>query len=51
MLDQTWHQTAARRPQIGDPLPDLTLRGLNGQPFSLRTLRGKRSLVFMWASW
>jgi len=32
-------------------MPDLTLRGLDGQPFSLRSLRGKRALIFMWASW
>jgi hypothetical protein len=51
MLDKTTQHPTARRPQVGDPLPDLTLRGLNDQPVSLRTLHGKRSLIFMWASW
>jgi hypothetical protein len=51
MLETTPAQAIARRPQVGDEMPDLTLRGLDGQPFALRTLRGKRALIFMWASW
>ena len=42
---------ATHRPGVGDPLPDVTLRTLDGQPFQLRSLRGKRALIFMWASW
>jgi peroxiredoxin len=48
---ETPHHAAARRPQVGEPMPDLTLRGLDGQPFPLSRLRGKRALIFMWASW
>jgi len=32
-------------------MPDLWLRGLDGQPYALSTLRGKPALIFMWASW
>jgi hypothetical protein len=40
-----------QRPGVGDPLPDVTLRTLDGQPFQLNSLRGQRALIFMWASW
>ena len=40
-----------QRPSVGDPLPDLTLRTLDGQAFPLSSLRGTRALIFMWASW
>ena len=40
-----------QRPSVGDPLPDVTLRTLDGQPFQLNSLRGQRALIFMWASW
>ncbi|MCA1647554.1 MAG: hypothetical protein LC797_19520, partial [Chloroflexi bacterium] len=43
--------TNTRRPHVGDRMPELILRGLDGQPFSLQSLRGKRALIFMWASW
>jgi hypothetical protein len=42
---------APQRPGVGDSMPDLTLRTLDGQPFSAWSLRGKRALLFMWASW
>ena len=51
MLESANQHATLRRPQVGEPFPDLTLRGLDGQPFPLRALRGKRSLIFMWASW
>jgi cytochrome oxidase Cu insertion factor (SCO1/SenC/PrrC family) len=40
-----------QRPRVGDPLPDVTLRTMDGQPFQLNSLRGQRALIFMWASW
>ena len=32
-------------------VPDLTLPDLEGRPFTLSSLRGKRLVVFAWASW
>ena len=32
-------------------VPELTLPDLGGRPFSLSSLRGKRVVVFAWASW
>lgn len=32
-------------------VPDLTLPDLDGRPFSLSTLRGKKVVAFAWASW
>ena len=32
-------------------VPELTLPDLEGRPFSLSSLRGKRMVVFAWASW
>jgi hypothetical protein len=39
------------RPRIGDPMPDLTLRTLDGEVFRTWSLQGTRALLFMWASW
>jgi hypothetical protein len=36
---------------LGDPLPDLTMPTLDGQPVALRDLIGKPTLLFAWASW
>src|SRR5690606_10004582 len=35
----------------GDPVPELQLRGLDGQPVDLRRFRGRPLLVNAWASW
>ena len=32
-------------------VPELTLPDLEGRPFTLSSLRGKRVVVFAWASW
>ena len=32
-------------------VPELTLPDLDGRPFTLSSLRGKRVVVFAWASW
>jgi hypothetical protein len=32
-------------------VPDLTLPDLDGRPFSLSSLRGKKVVAFAWASW
>lgn len=36
---------------VGRVLPDLALSALNGGEFRFADLRGKRALLFMWASW
>ncbi|CAA9550381.1 MAG: hypothetical protein AVDCRST_MAG70-875 [uncultured Thermomicrobiales bacterium] len=36
---------------VGQGLPDLRLSALDGGEVRLADLRGKRSLLFMWASW
>lgn len=35
----------------GEALPELTLPALDGVPFALRSLRGRRFLLFFWGSW
>ncbi len=37
--------------RAGDAVPEITLPSLDGEPVSLSDYRGKRLLVFMWASW
>ncbi|PLR77339.1 hypothetical protein CU633_11250 [Bacillus sp. V3-13] len=34
-----------------EKLPDLSLTDMSGNPFSLKELQGKKTLIFMWASW
>ena len=36
---------------VGDEAPDFTLRSLDGNDVSLSGYRGKKLIVFMWASW
>ncbi len=36
---------------VGEVLPDFTLPDLDGHMHSLTEFRGKKLLVFMWASW
>ncbi len=36
---------------VGQALPSIILPTLDGQPFDLASLRGKRVLLFMWGSW
>lgn len=41
-----------KRPvKIGDPAPDFALLTLNGEELRLSDYRGKRVLIFVWASW
>ncbi|MEW5976104.1 MAG: redoxin domain-containing protein [Acidobacteriota bacterium] len=37
--------------KIGDPAPDFRLQSLDGTPLCLSDYRGKRVLLFLWASW
>jgi peroxiredoxin len=42
---------ALGRVNVGEKAPDFTLRSLDGQHVSLSDYRGKKVVVFMWASW
>ena len=37
--------------KVGDRMADITLPDLDGKPVSLRSLEGKKYILFMWASW
>jgi peroxiredoxin len=43
--------TITNTPRVGDALPPIALPGLDGRPIRLQDYRGKRLLIFMWASW
>ncbi len=43
--------SAPGRVNVGDKAPDFTLRSLDGQDVSLSDYRGKKLVLFMWASW
>ncbi|MDQ3467402.1 MAG: peroxiredoxin family protein [Chloroflexota bacterium] len=36
---------------VGLPFPDVALPGLDGDDVRFADLRGRRLLLFMWASW
>ena len=36
---------------VGQPAPDLSVTTLDGSKLDLHSFKGKRVLVFMWASW
>ena len=36
---------------VGDEAPDFTLPSLDGSPIRLSDYRGKKLVLFMWASW
>ena len=40
-----------RAVKIGDPAPDIVLVTLDGRTWRLSDYRGKRVIVFVWASW
>jgi hypothetical protein len=49
--DRTVIRIDSGRGQLGEALPDLTLPTLDGTPFALNSLRGRRFLLFFWGSW
>jgi peroxiredoxin len=44
-------QRTADKPGLGDPAPDVVLLTLDGGKIRFADYRGRRLLVFMWASW
>ena len=42
---------ASGYPKVGDIAPDFTLPSLDGEEISLASYRGRKVIVFMWASW
>ncbi len=36
---------------VGDEAPDFELRSLDGRRVKLSDYRGKKTVLFMWASW
>ena len=43
--------TAQQVVKVGDVAPDFALRSLDGEEVKLSHYRGKRLVLFMWASW
>ena len=41
--------TSGRR--LGEPAPEWTLPTIEGGQLSLRSLRGRKTLLFFWGSW
>ncbi len=41
----------AQSVRVGDAAPDFSLRALDGEEVKLSDYRGKRLVLFMWASW
>ena len=39
------------RGRLGERLPDLMFPTLDGEPFRLHSLEGRRFLLFFWGSW
>lgn len=37
--------------EVGSTVPDVTLRDMEGNSYRLAGLRGRRVVLFMWASW
>lgn len=38
-------------PDLGEVAPDFTLTSLKGETIALSELRGRKVVLFMWASW
>ena len=43
--------TAPTYPKVGDQAPEFNLPSLDGDMISLSSLRGRKVILFMWASW
>ncbi len=38
-------------PTVGQPAPDFVLPDLSGRPVALRDHRGRKVIIFTWATW
>jgi peroxiredoxin len=38
-------------PQVGQPIPDFSLPSIQGDEIRVDSYRGKKLVIFMWASW
>ncbi len=43
--------SATQAVNVGDKAPDFGLRSLAGDTVNLSDYRGKKTILFMWASW
>jgi peroxiredoxin len=37
--------------KLGEKMRDFTLADVNGNPISIESYKGKKVLVYMWATW
>ena len=44
-------EAATPKVTVGEPAPDFAVTTVEGKKVGLPDLRGKRVLIFMWASW
>ena len=43
--------TTRTYPEVGESLPAVVLSGFDGRKVDLAQFRGRRHIIFMWASW
>lgn len=43
--------TVQNKVSVGDRLPEISLPDLTGRPVALSAYRGRKLLLFVWASW
>lgn len=51
LLLGSFPQAPAAKVAIGQPIPDIALTDMAGNRVRLRSFRGKKLLIFNWASW
>jgi peroxiredoxin len=37
--------------KLGEKMRDVTLSDVNGNPISIESYKGKKVLIYMWATW
>jgi peroxiredoxin len=37
--------------KLGEKIQDFTLSDVNGNPISIESFKGKKVLIYMWATW
>lgn len=51
MLTTIFATLALSQAGIGSPFPEVTLQNMDGKPIRLSHFRGKKVVLFTWASW